>query len=100
MAVQRLAIVGTGLIGASVGLAAQASGARVSGWDPDRAALETAARLGACDAAASLALALEGAELAVLAAPTAELPAQVAAVLAQSGEELTVTDVGSTKSSV
>jgi prephenate dehydrogenase len=100
VAVQRLAIVGTGLIGASLGLAAQASGARVTGWDPDPDALETAVGLGACEAAPSLAAALEDAELAVLAAPTAQLPGQVAAVLAQTGEEVTVTDVGSTKSSV
>ena len=40
MPVQRLAIIGTGLIGASIGLDAQASGARVTGWDPDRDALD------------------------------------------------------------
>ena len=36
MSVARLAVVGTGLIGASVGLAARRAGvARVLGWDPD-----------------------------------------------------------------
>lgn len=96
----RLAVVGTGLIGASLGLAARAKGIGVSGWDPDPAALEAAAGRGAVDAAASLEGALEGADLAVVAAPMAELPAQVSAVLAATGEGTTVTDVGSTKASV
>src|SRR5205085_3088675 len=44
--------------------------------------------------------ALTGAELAVVAAPIAALPAQVAAVLGATGDSTTVTDVGSTKASV
>ena len=44
----KLALVGTGLIGTSVGLAAKhALGAEVSGWDPDPAALAGAAERGA-----------------------------------------------------
>src|SRR2546421_180348 len=43
---------------------------------------------------------LPGAELAVVAAPVASLPAQVAAVVEASGERCTVTDVGSTKGPV
>ena len=50
--ISRLAIVGTGLIGASVGLAARAAGVeRVAGWDPDAAHLATAAERGAVEAA-------------------------------------------------
>jgi prephenate dehydrogenase len=98
--VARLAIVGTGLIGASVGLAAAARGARVSGWDPDGDALAVAAGRGAVDPAGSLEEALAGAELALVAAPIAALPEQVSAVLGASGAETTVTDVGSTKASV
>jgi prephenate dehydrogenase len=98
--VARLAIVGTGLIGASVGLAARALGARVAGWDPDADALAAAAERGAVEPARSLAEALDGAELALVAAPIAALPRQVAAVLDASREETTVTDVGSTKASV
>jgi prephenate dehydrogenase len=46
----RLALVGTGLIGASVGLAAKRAGAdRVVGFDPDPQALRTAAERGAVD---------------------------------------------------
>jgi prephenate dehydrogenase len=96
----RIAIVGTGLIGASVGLAAQRGGASVAGWDVDPGALGVAAERGAVEAAGSVEEALDGAELAVVAAPIAALPAQVAAVLAATGDGTTVTDVGSTKASV
>ena len=51
----RLAIVGTGLIGASVGLAARRAGVEdVRGWDPDPAHLATAAERGAVEPAADL----------------------------------------------
>jgi len=100
MAVQRLTVVGTGLIGASIGLAATARGATVTGWDPDSDALALAEERGALVPADSLEAALADAELAVVAAPLAVLPAQVSAVLAAAAEETTVTDVGSTKASV
>ena len=102
MVVDRLAIVGTGLIGASVGLAARRAGAqRVSGWDPDGHALAVSAERGALsDACGSLEEAVEGAELAVVAAPVATLVAEVTATLAASPEACTVTDVGSTKGGV
>jgi prephenate dehydrogenase len=97
----RVAIVGTGLIGASVGLAARRSGIEdVRGWDPDPAHLATAAERGAVAAAPDLAAALGGADLAVVAAPVTALPAQVRAVLDASGPSVTVTDVGSTKGGV
>jgi prephenate dehydrogenase len=98
---QRLAIVGTGLIGASVGLAARAAGVdEVRGWDVDADALRVAAERDAVDPAASLAEAVAGADLAVVAAPVAQLPGEVANVLAASGNGTTVTDVGSTKGPV
>ena len=102
MEAQRLTIIGTGLIGASVALAAKrANDARVSGFDPDPAALEAAVARGAVDEPAdSLAAALADAELAIVAAPVAQLAAQVQAALDASGEGCTVTDVGSTKSAV
>jgi prephenate dehydrogenase len=99
--VQRLAIVGTGLIGASVGLAARAAGVdEVRGWDVDREALGAAAERAAVEPASSLEEAVADAELAVVAAPVAALPAQVAAVLAASRDSTTVSDVGSTKGPV
>ncbi|HEX6664225.1 MAG TPA: prephenate dehydrogenase/arogenate dehydrogenase family protein [Gaiellaceae bacterium] len=95
---ERLAIVGTGLIGASVGLAARAAGvADVRGWDVDPEALGTAADRGALEAAGSLGDAVAGVELALVAAPVAALPQEIAAVLEASSEATTVTDVGSTK---
>ena len=99
--VQRLAIVGTGLIGASVGLAARAAGvAEVRGWDVDAEALAVAVEREAVERADSLDEAVAGVELALVAAPVAALPAQVAAVLEASGDGTTVTDVGSTKGPV
>jgi prephenate dehydrogenase len=100
VAVTELTIVGTGLIGASVGMAARSTGANVTGWDPEPAALAAAAGQGAVDAASSLEAALAGAELIVVAAPIAVLPELVRAVLAGTGEAQTVTDVGSTKAGV
>src|SRR6187431_3193445 len=103
MELRRLAIVGTGLIGASVGLAAKRAGAagEVAGFDPDAEALEAAAARGAVDdPARSLGEAVAGADLAVVAAPVAQLAPQVRAVLAASGDATTVTDVGSTKAGV
>jgi prephenate dehydrogenase len=99
---ERLAIVGTGLIGASVGLAAKRAGVdRVVGFDPDPRALELAVDRGALDdAAQTLADAVAGADLAILAAPVAELPVQVTRVLEAAPERCTVTDVGSTKGPV
>ncbi len=101
MPVTRLTVVGTGLIGASVGLAAKERGARVAGWDPDPDALAAAVERGAVDDASdSLEAALAAAELAVVAAPIAALAGQVAVVLDAAQDGTTVTDVGSTKASV
>src|SRR5712691_7602987 len=99
--VRRLAIVGTGLIGASIGLAARAAGVEdVCGWDVDSDALRVAHDRRAVDPAGSLVDAVDGAELAVVAAPVASLPGEVATVLEASGNDTTVTDVGSTKGAV
>jgi prephenate dehydrogenase len=97
--VRSLAVVGTGLIGASVALAARRAGVDdVRGYDPDAEALAGAVERGAVEAAGSLAEAVGDVELAVVAAPVARLAASVAEVLeASSG---TVTDVGSTKGAV
>ena len=97
----RLAVIGTGLIGASVGLAAKRTGATVSGFDEDEATAEVALERGAVDEVKpTLADALGGADLAVVAVPVGRLAAQVRTVLEASAEDCTVTDVGSTKSAV
>src|SRR5436305_10588760 len=98
MSVRRLAVIGTGLIGASVALAARDAGVEeVRGWDVDDAALAAARDRGAVVPAETLGAAVDGVDLAVVAAPVAALPGQVAEVLAASGAQTTVTDVGSTK---
>jgi prephenate dehydrogenase len=97
----RVAIVGTGLIGASVGLAAKRRGTSVVGFDEDRAVAEVAAERGAVDdVAGTLGEALRDAELAVVAVPVSQLAGRVRAVLEASGDGCTVTDVGSTKAAV
>jgi len=97
----RLAVVGTGLIGASAALAARRAGVDgVLGWDEDPAVLEHAVERGAVDSAQSIEDALANADLALVAVPVAELPAVVRTVLDAAPTGCTVTDVGSTKSSV
>jgi prephenate dehydrogenase len=99
-AVEHVAVVGTGLIGTSIALAARRSGAQCRGFDPDSAVLERAAALGSFAAAASIAEALDGAELVVVAAPVGSAPDVVREVLAAAGSDTIVTDVASTKRSL
>src|SRR3954453_8075464 len=89
-------------MGASVGLAAKRAGVDViTGWDPDTHALAVATERGAVDEPHdTLATALAGADLAVVAAPVAALADQVRAALGAGGDGCTVTDVGSTKAAV
>jgi prephenate dehydrogenase len=98
-AVGSLAVVGTGLLGASVALAARRSGvAAVTGWDASPATLREAEGAKALDrAAGSLAEAVAGAELVVVAVPVGSLADAVREVLEAAPESATVTDVGSTK---
>lgn len=95
----KIAVLGVGLIGGSIGLAARKRlGAEVAGWDPDAGTLRKAAELEAIDAAAgSIAEACAGAEVVFCAAPVSELPELVSAALEASGEDAAVSDVGSTK---
>jgi prephenate dehydrogenase len=99
--VTRLAIVGTGLIGASAGLAARRAGvADVQGWDDDAAALQVAAERDAVAPAGSLEEALSSADIALVAVPVASLPLIVRATLEHAPAACAVTDVGSTKGAV
>jgi len=97
----RIAVLGVGLIGGSVGMAARRSVADVEvvGFGRDPARLEVARELGAVDTvASSLEEALEGAVACFACAPVGALPEQVSAALAAAPEDCVVTDVGSTKS--
>jgi prephenate dehydrogenase len=90
-AIERLAVVGTGLVGASVALAAKRSGVRsVRSWDADPANP-------AADAS-SLEAAVGDAELVVVAVPVSALVSATLDVLAATTG--IVTDVGSTKRSL
>ena len=91
-----LAVVGTGLIGGSVGMAARRRlGAHVRGTGR-RAPLGV--ELGALDVAcATIEEALEGADVAVVCAPVDVLPQLTREILAAAPAGCAVTDVGSTK---
>lgn len=95
----RIAVLGVGLIGGSIGLAARRRlEAEVVGYGRNPANLERAVELGAIDrAAGSLAEACEGADVVFCAGPVAALPTQAREALAACGPEAVVTDVGSTK---
>lgn len=95
----KVAIVGTGLIGGSVGMAARRRlGATVAGVGPEAA---RAVELGAADeACASVEEAVDAAEIAFVAAPLGVLSDVVGRVLAAAPQGCVVTDVGSTKTAV
>src|SRR6202012_5292128 len=98
-AAPRVAVLGVGLIGVSIGRAARERlGAAVAGFDPDPGTREAALATGAADTATdSIEVACEGAEGIFCAAPVGLLPGLAAAALAAAGLGAAVTDVGSTK---
>jgi prephenate dehydrogenase len=97
--IERLGIVGTGLIGASIGLAAKRAGAgRVVGYDFSPTTGEAARDRGAVDEIAADVAGFGALDLVVVAVPVIALPAVVSQVL--DGGRSTVTDVGSTKGTV
>jgi prephenate dehydrogenase len=95
----KIAVLGVGLIGGSIGLAARRRlGAEVAGFDPEPGTLQQALELEALDrAGASVSEACEGAEMVFCAAPVSHLRELVRAALDASSAEAVVTDVGSTK---
>jgi len=95
----RAAVLGVGLIGGSIGLAAKERlGCEVVGWGPNRTTVDRAAELGAVDQpAVSVEEACAGADVVFCASPVSALPDLVAAALAASGPDTVVTDAGSTK---
>lgn len=95
----RLSIVGVGLIGGSIGLAArQRLQATVTGYDCSEQSLEQALGRGVLDrATGDLGEAVTGADAVFVATPVGSLPETVSAALAAAGPECVVSDVGSTK---
>jgi prephenate dehydrogenase len=98
--ISRIAIFGTGLLGASVGLALKASGFRGSivGWNRGIEGAQTALEMGAIDSIATDALeAARASQVVLLSVPiyaTLDFMEKLAPIL---GPEHLVTDVGSTK---
>ncbi len=95
----KVAILGVGLIGGSIGLAAGArADAEVCGYDPDAGVRARALELGAiATEAEDVAGAVAGAEVVFAAAPVGALAETVRLALASAGPDCVVTDVGSTK---
>ncbi len=103
MLFEQITIVGVGLIGGSVGLAAKARGVagRVVGVDRDPATIETAVRLGALDAGGTdLASGVAGAELVVVCTPVDRIAGVVVAAAAHVKPGTLITDAGSTKARI
>lgn len=102
MAFDRIGVIGTGLIGASVGLAVKAAkpNARILGFDASGGRARDAQRVKAIDKAASLAETVRESDLVVVATPVGAMKAlfQEIAPLLKAGA--VVTDVGSTKARV
>lgn len=101
--IQRIAILGTGLLGTSVGLALRAAGftGSISGWNRSAAGAEQALAMRAIDSIAADPLqAAREAQVTLLSVPiyaTLDLMEQLAGVL---GPHQLVTDVGSTKGQI
>jgi len=96
---RRVAVLGTGLIGTSIALAATRAAMSVAGWDaaPDIAA--RAAATGGLTAAAGLDEAVRGADLVVVCTPIPAIAETAARALAAAPEAV-VTDAGSIKGAV
>jgi prephenate dehydrogenase len=95
----KVALLGVGLIGGSIGLAARRRvEAHVVGYDRDANALVRAIELGAIDEAApGLAEVVDGADFVFVATPVGASIETARLALGAAGEECVVSDVGSTK---
>ena len=96
---ERVAVVGTGLMGTSIAMASIRAGEAVRGFDVDPEVLAMAAERSGLTPAASLEECVAGATLVFVCTPIPALPGLVAEVLRGSPEAV-VTDVGSVKSHV
>lgn len=96
---RRIAVLGTGLIGTSIAMAAARAALDVTGWDLDPDVVARAAATGALRAAASLEEAVRGADLVVVATPIDAISTTVLAALAAAPDAV-VTDAASIKTAV
>lgn len=103
MKLNKLCVIGVGLIGGSFALKLKQLGlvGRVVGYGRNRDNLQTAVDMGVIDQAAeSLQAAVEGADLVVLALPIASIAEIYAQIYPHLSSDTLVTDVGSAKTSV
>jgi prephenate dehydrogenase len=98
----RIAVIGLGLIGGSIALAARERiDAEVAGMDCESTVTEEALAGGVVDRVCdTVAEAVDGAQVAFIAVPVGALPASIGAVLEHADEDCVVTDVGSTKRAI
>jgi prephenate dehydrogenase len=97
--VRRVGIVGTGLVGGSVGLALRRAGVSVAGFDRDPVHLQRAVEIGAIDeAVATGAETATGADVVLVAIPVGHIADVVIQVL--DAGAAAVTDVGSVKAPI
>jgi prephenate dehydrogenase len=92
--IRRVTVLGTGLMGTSVAMAAARAGAEVTGWDADPDTSARASQKTGFRVATSLEEAVEEADLVVICTPIPTIAPLVAAVLAAAPRAI-VTDVGS-----
>jgi len=96
----RVGLVGVGLIGGSIGMAARRRlGARVVGWNRTRAALDAALELGAIDEAVDSVADIGDADIAIASVSVDALPGAVRELCAAL-PDAAVSDVGSTKQAI
>jgi prephenate dehydrogenase len=104
MAIKTICLIGTGLIGASIGLALKAGGftGDVLGWDANAAELSEALRIGAIDTALESreAVVAAKADVYVLATPVLPILDWMQALAAVTSGDQLITDVGSTKGEI
>jgi prephenate dehydrogenase len=95
----KVAVLGVGLIGGSIGLAARRRiGAHVVGYDPDAGVLSSAVELGAIDESAfEITEAVRNADFVFVAAPVGAAIETARVALEAAYAECVVSDVGSTK---
>ena len=100
--VQRVAIIGLGLIGSSIAraVAAYLPDVRVTGHDASAAVRDTARRIALCDVADTIGAAVHGADLVVLCVPVGAMGAAAEAMAPHLRPGAVVSDVGSCKASV
>ena len=96
---ERVAVLGTGLMGASIAMAASRVGCAVAGWDADAAVAARAGERAGFEPAESLEAAVLGADIVVICTPIAAV-ADLAVRALRGAPDAVVTDTASIKSAI